>query len=67
MQPSKQLVDETYPTSDTSYLVIVVTISGIWIDDQIYSTLRYSELLHFTVHCYTDTSVHSHILTPVAW
>jgi hypothetical protein len=44
-----------------------VTVEGFWIDDRIYLTLWYSARLHFTVHCYTNISVHSHVFTAVAW
>jgi hypothetical protein len=36
-----------------------VTIDGFWIDVRIYWTLWYSAWLHFSVHCYIDTSVHT--------
>jgi hypothetical protein len=32
-----------------------VTIDGVWIDDSIYLTLRYSACLQFTIHYYTHT------------
>jgi hypothetical protein len=39
----------------------------LWIDDWIYWTLWYIARLHFTVHYYTHTSVHSHIFNATAW
>jgi hypothetical protein len=39
------------------------TVDGFWIDDRIYWTLWYSAWLHFTAHCYTHISVHSHAFT----
>jgi hypothetical protein len=44
-----------------------VNIDGLWFHDWIYWTFRYSAWLHFTVRCYTHTSVHSHVFTAVAW
>jgi hypothetical protein len=37
-----------------------VAIDGVRNDDRIYWTLWYSAWLHFTIHYYTHTSVHSH-------
>jgi hypothetical protein len=34
---------------------------------RIYWNLSYGSWLHFTVHCYTHISVHSHVFTDVAW
>jgi hypothetical protein len=35
----------------------------VTIDDGIYWALWCSAWLHFTIHCYTHTSVHSHVFT----
>jgi hypothetical protein len=45
---------------DNFTMSMSVTIDGFWIHDRIYWTLWYSAWLLFTVHCYTNTSVHSH-------
>jgi hypothetical protein len=44
-----------------------VTIDGLCIDDQIYCILWYIAWLHFTIHYYTRTNIHSYIFTVVAW
>jgi hypothetical protein len=41
-------------------------IDGVWIGNWIYWTLWYA-WLHFTVRCYTRTSVQSHVSTTIAW
>jgi hypothetical protein len=46
-----------------------MTVGGFWIDDRIRRPLWYGAWLHFTIHYYTHSSVHSHVFTrrcPVA-
>jgi hypothetical protein len=50
-------------TVSFSWLWLELWLIWFWIDDRIYWTLWYRAWLHFTVHCYTHTSVHIYVFT----
>jgi hypothetical protein len=45
----------------------LIRVVACWFDDPIYLTLWYSACLHFTVHYYTHTSVHSYVFPAIPW